>query len=54
MRTCTGRLARCVAWFMAAAITGCATQLPHESGAAQRLADREAIEDVLDEKGACR
>ena len=47
MRTCTGRLARFVAWCIAAAITGCATRVPHESGAAQRLADREAIEEVL-------
>ena len=47
MRTCTGRLARCAAWVVVAAITGCTTQVPHESDAAQRLADREAIEDVL-------
>lgn len=47
MRTCTGRLARCAAWVVAATITACATQVPHDSGAAQRLTDREAIEDVL-------
>jgi hypothetical protein len=42
-----GTLTRCAAWLVAAAIAGCATQAPHESGAAQRLADREAIEEVL-------
>jgi hypothetical protein len=47
MRTCTGRLTLCAAWFVAATITGCATQVQHESAAAQRLADREAIEDLL-------
>jgi hypothetical protein len=47
MHTCTRKLARCAAWLTAAAIMGCATGAPHESGAAQRLADREAIEDVL-------
>lgn len=47
MRKCTVRLARCAAWFVAATMTGCAAQVAHESGAAQRLADREAIEDVL-------
>src|SRR6185312_3766870 len=47
VRMCKGRLARSAAWLIVAAITGCATQVPHESGAAQRLADREAIEDVL-------
>ena len=43
----TGRLALCAILFMAAAIMGCSTQAPNESGAAQRLADREEIEDVL-------
>lgn len=47
MRTYTGSLARCAAWFAAATIMGCATQVSHESGAAQRLSDREAIEEVL-------
>ncbi len=47
MRTCTGRLARCAAWLLVSVVTGCATRVPHESAAAQRLADRDAIEDVL-------
>jgi SnoaL-like domain len=48
MRTCTDQLARFGARLLASMmIAGCATQVPHESAAAQRLADREAIEEVL-------
>src|SRR6185312_6257667 len=47
MRMCKGWRARSAAWLMTAAITGCAAQVPHASPAAQRLADREAIESVL-------
>ena len=47
MRITTGRLAGCAAWLVAAAIMGCGTRVSHQSGAAQRLTDREAIEDVL-------
>ena len=47
MRMCKGWRARSAAWLMTAAITGCAAQVPHESPAAQRLVDREAIENVL-------
>ena len=47
MRTCIGMVACRAALFAAAAIAGCATQAPHQSAASQRLADREAIEEVV-------
>jgi len=47
MRTCIGRVACRAALFATAAIAGCATQAPHQSAASQRLADREAIEEVV-------